>query len=298
MSAEGNYIVESDVPNWPDSVSQTGTFVATDVSVANNTLVVDINVPTGSLIRLTSNGTLPAPLVYGTAYYAINVNATTIKVATSPVNAAAGTAVDITGTGSVGATHTISVGEGSSESDRQEIIDRVESLIESITKDYYYAKTFSVYLDGNGKSRLFLGFTAKILSITKIEISGIELPSSYYTNDDWSVYRDPDAADDLAEYHLMIKYEDVLFPTGKGNILVTGTIGHATCPPAIKHAAIILCRNINDSTLYQNYSPEYTREKIAEDYDNEKTTRFITGVVEADTILMPYIKKKVNFRAL
>jgi hypothetical protein len=46
-------------------------------------------------------GTVPAPLVEGTVYYVIAVTATTIKLATSAANATAGTAIDLTDTGTV-----------------------------------------------------------------------------------------------------------------------------------------------------------------------------------------------------
>lgn len=57
-------------------------------------------------IRVSSSGTLPAGLVAATDYYVIWVSANTFKLATSRANAFAGTAVDITDTGS--GTHTLS----------------------------------------------------------------------------------------------------------------------------------------------------------------------------------------------
>lgn len=298
MAAAGNYIVESDVDNWADSVSQTGTFVKADVTIGTEQIVVDIDVATGSLIRFTSTATLPLPLVYGTAYYAIRVDATTIKVATTPVNAAAGTAVNLTGTGTNGATHTINVGEGSSTADRQETIDRAETLIEQLTADYFYSNSFSIYLNGNGKNRLNLGFTAKILTVTGIELCGIEMAEDYFTNDDYDVYLDPELAEEAyPELHLRLR-ESALFPVGDGNIKVTGTIGWAACPPAIKQCAIILCRYENDSTLYQGYSPDVASEVIGEDYSYKRKDRYLTGVVEADRLIMQYVRKKANLRVL
>jgi microcystin-dependent protein len=59
----------------------------------------------GYRIRFNSSGGLPAPLAASTNYYAIYVDANTIKVATTEANALAGTAIDLTtqGTG----THTL-----------------------------------------------------------------------------------------------------------------------------------------------------------------------------------------------
>jgi hypothetical protein len=57
---------------------------------------------TGDLIRVSSTGTLPAPLQANTDYYVIKVSNTTIKLATSKANAFAGTPINLTsnGTGS------------------------------------------------------------------------------------------------------------------------------------------------------------------------------------------------------
>ena len=54
---------------------------------------------TGDVVKLSSSGTLPDPLVAGTAYYLISVSATEYKLATTEVNANAGTAIDLTDTG-------------------------------------------------------------------------------------------------------------------------------------------------------------------------------------------------------
>ncbi len=50
-------------------------------------------------LRATEGGTLSAPLVATTTYYAIKVDDSRFKVATSSANASAGTAVDLTTTG-------------------------------------------------------------------------------------------------------------------------------------------------------------------------------------------------------
>jgi hypothetical protein len=50
-------------------------------------------------VRLTTSDTLPAGLSTGTDYWLINVDANTVKFATSAANALAGTAVDFTDVG-------------------------------------------------------------------------------------------------------------------------------------------------------------------------------------------------------
>jgi len=238
---------------------------------------------------------VPAPLVTGTIYYAINVDATHIKVASTPVLAAAGTAIDLTDVGS--GTHTLDIGSGSSEAERQEIIDRAEQLVESITHDYFYAKDFVVYRNGNGKDKLFLGFIPNILSVTEILLSGIELSSSWWTFNTNSVYLDPEAVtgDELPELLLRLKYKTRLFPKGMGNIKVTGTYGWTSCPVAIKRAVIMLCRYENDETLYTVHSGDIKSEKLGDYsytlFDNVSVAGF-TGIDAVDKLLKNYIRKK------
>jgi len=92
-----------------NTLGQTDTFTAdtttnilTFVSTANN----PSNLLTGTRIRLTTSGTLPAPLATATDYYVIaQTNMLGIQLATSYANAIAGTAIDITTTGT--GTHTL-----------------------------------------------------------------------------------------------------------------------------------------------------------------------------------------------
>ena len=85
----------------PDS---TFTAVAgTDVCTAADTILT----LTGTEVTFTTTTTLPAGLSTSTTYYLIYQSATTFKVATSLANALAGTAVDITDTGT--GTHTVKV---------------------------------------------------------------------------------------------------------------------------------------------------------------------------------------------
>lgn len=56
------------------------------------------NCATGDMVSF-SAGTMPAPLVYGTTYYAIVSSGTVMKVATTRANALASTAIDLTTAG-------------------------------------------------------------------------------------------------------------------------------------------------------------------------------------------------------
>ena len=64
-------------------------------------------IDTGDGLTLSSTGSLPAPLVAGTTYYAVKATDTAYKLATSVTNAVAGTTIDLTtaGTGTITASH-------------------------------------------------------------------------------------------------------------------------------------------------------------------------------------------------
>lgn len=86
------------------------TFATTDVNTSTETITVTAHgFSRGHKISFSSSGTVPAGLTAGTAYFVIIVDANNFKVATSEVNAWAGTAINITSQGS--GTHTVSVAE-------------------------------------------------------------------------------------------------------------------------------------------------------------------------------------------
>lgn len=92
-----------------NTLGRSATFTAdapTDVCTYTSTTSVPSNILTGTRVRLTTTTTLPAGLALATDYYVIKVSDTTFKLATSYVNAVAGTAIDITDAGT--GTHTIS----------------------------------------------------------------------------------------------------------------------------------------------------------------------------------------------
>ena len=87
----------------PTNIDCTCTAAVTDI------VTVSIDIPTGTKITFTvgtdDGDALPAGLSEDTDYWAINQSETTIKVASSYINAWAATVVDITSTGT--GTHTI-----------------------------------------------------------------------------------------------------------------------------------------------------------------------------------------------
>jgi hypothetical protein len=91
-----------------NTLGQSDTFTAddtTDICTYTSTANIPSNILTGTRVRLTTTTTLPAGLATATDYYVIRVSNSTFKLATSYANAVAGTAINITSTGT--GTHTI-----------------------------------------------------------------------------------------------------------------------------------------------------------------------------------------------
>lgn len=78
----------------------------TDIITWTSTANLPSNILTGTRVRLTTTTTLPAGLALATDYYVIKITDSTAKLATSYANAIAGTAINITSTGT--GTHTMS----------------------------------------------------------------------------------------------------------------------------------------------------------------------------------------------
>lgn len=75
-------------------------FTNANVNTSTDVVTVGANMPTGTPFTISTSGTISTGLSTGVTYYAINQSGTTIKVASSLVNANAGVAIDITAAGS------------------------------------------------------------------------------------------------------------------------------------------------------------------------------------------------------
>lgn len=286
MGAEGKYIIEDDIDNWGVAVSATNTFTTLNVNKTDDKITVGLDIPTGSKIRFSSTGVLPGGLSVDVIYYAIKVDATIIQVASSSINAAAGTpVVDLTDVG-VG-THTIDVSEGESLTDRQAVIDRVEALVEKITHDYFYAKAFDIFRNGNGRNRLYLELKPRVLTVTAIKVREVEIPSTEWIFDESFVFISPTPSYPAE----LLRREENLFPKGFQNIEIIGTMGYTNCPDAVKKACIILARNENDSTLYEKY--EFNKESMGRVYSYDRgEEEYLSGIIEADRYLRRYVNRR------
>ena len=117
---------------------------------------------------------------------------------------------------------------GATDAEKQRVIDRVEEIVERVTKDIFYEKRFDIKINGNGKSRIFPPIRPRILSVTEVRILDTVLDSSWYTHNDFSVYLDLDTnSGELAEKYWLLgrSEEGALFPCGIGNIRIKGTMG-------------------------------------------------------------------------
>jgi len=184
--------------------------------------------------------------------------------------------------------------DGATAAEKLATIQRAEQLIERITRDYFYAKNFTIYRNGNGTNYLQLELMPDIITVTEILVHGVEMDASWWTYDVRAVYLDPESATggvDDAELLLRLEHKKGLFPKGMNNIKITGTYGWTCCPSAIKQATIILCRYENDSTLYTAYD-DVVSDRLDDATYNRGTKKFLTGIHEADRLIRNYIRKK------
>jgi len=184
---------------------------------------------------------------------------------------------------------------------KQAIIDKVEQLIDKTCHTHFGDEAFDIKLNGNGKNRLFIPLKSDIITVTYVAVSCIEMPSSWYTWDEHSIFLDPCVSgagytfDPELIFILSASYEKGIFPRGYNNIWVKGTFGsEGDVPEAIKQAAIILAKWENDPTLYTNISFKKS-EKIGDySYANlaGSQSEILTGILEADQFLRLYVKRK------
>ncbi|MBA7657490.1 hypothetical protein ES703_65428 [subsurface metagenome] len=183
------------------------------------------------------------------------------------------------------------------------------TLTISVTEDYYKnnylgIKYASEQVDSLWGSRI-LGNTVTD-PVTKKSVFTLEQPLkatlveadvvSIITNwgyDDDCIYRNP-----LGITHepgtLMEPSEFFLngyFPKGQRNVEIKGTIGHYSCPQAIKNACIILARDENDPTLYEKY--EFEKESMGRVYSYDRGgEEYLSGIIECDRYLKRYVNRR------
>jgi len=186
---------------------------------------------------------------------------------------------------------------GATDGEQQAVIDYAEQVLEAALHTQYWNKPFDIKINGNDKNRLFLPLKANIVTVSKIEVWGIDLDPSWWSFDESSVFISPEsgAADVELNYRLDEIEAEGIFPNGYNNIRIIGTYGAATVPAWIKEAAKILARHKNDPTLYTSYlagsesigNYSYSIAGGATGLDSYKT-----GIKEVDDLIRLFRKGK------
>jgi len=86
---------------------------------------------------------------------------------------------------------------GITAEEQQEIIDKVEQIIDKVTETKWGGEAFDIKLNGNNKNRLFIPLHTDILTVTNVFINCVELDSSWWTYDINSVFLDPCIGDSM-----------------------------------------------------------------------------------------------------
>ena len=143
--------------------------------------------------------------------------------------------------------------------------------------------------DGDGKSIFTL---EQPLKATLVEADIVSIITNWDHDDD-CIYRN--ARGIIHEPGTLMEpsgfYLNGYFPKGQRNIEIKGTIGHYSCPQAIKNACIILARDENDPTLYEHY--EFEKESMGRVYSYDRGgEEYLSGIIECDRYLKRYVNRK------
>lgn len=185
--------------------------------------------------------------------------------------------------------------------------DYTVTLTISVTADYYKNNYLGIKYASEQVNNLWgsriLGNTAtgdngksdftleQPLKAALIEADVVSIITNWGYDDD-CIYRnplgithEPGSLMEPSEFYL-----NGYFPKGLRNVEIKGTIGHYSCPDAIKNACIILAKDENDPTLYEHY--EFQKESMGRVYSYDRGDKeYISGIIEADRYLRRYINR-------
>jgi hypothetical protein len=188
---------------------------------------------------------------------------------------------------------------GTEDDEKLATIEKMEALIEKVTKTHFYPKTFDIAINGNNKNRLFLPLSANILSVTAVYLYGILMDSSWYAWDHNSIFINPDAQTDVELAYRLHRVEAAaLFPHGYNNVRVIGLYGEADVPSWVKQVAGILIEDHNDPHIYAHAMLQSERiGNYAYSMGSAGLAEYPTGVVEADKWLRRFRRGKAIIMA-
>lgn len=193
---------------------------------------------------------------------------------------------------------------GTSDAEKQAVIETAEAILERALGVHYYDKAFDIKLNGNGKNRLFLPLTSNIREVSHVYVGGIEMDATWWTWDENSVFIDLSASgagvgNPELDYLLSTVSATGIFPRGYNNIRVVGKCGPAAVPAWIKKVAKILAEASIDPTLYTSYA--FASESIGSySYSLGSVPgqpKYKTGIKEADDIIALFRRKKIVIMA-
>ena len=163
-------IIPKTVYQFDLAVSSANTFTTTDIDIVNDNVTVENHgLETGTAVGLDMTGSVTGLTELTTAYYIINVDASTIAFATSRANAFAGTKVDIT-----------AVGSGTTTIRKNGFGDVILGYVPDgflVTNAWYQVTTTFTSPTGADNAQIALGVVSNGDLVAAVAISG--------TNDPW-----------------------------------------------------------------------------------------------------------------
>jgi hypothetical protein len=188
---------------------------------------------------------------------------------------------------------------GTSEEEKQQIIDFAEQVLEAALGTHYYEKDFYAELNGNGKNRLFIPVKANILTIEKVMICDEELDDCVYTWDANSIYvccESNCCAFEPGFGYLERFLTEGVFPKGFNNIRIWGTYGSSVVPAWIKEAAKMIAEHKIDPTLYTSTFKSETMGRYSYDI-GDVIKNYKTGIKEVDDLIALFGRKRAIIMA-
>ncbi len=171
------------------------------------------------------------------------------------------------------------------EEERAGIISKWERYIERVCRDVFYPQDRTALLDGNGRETLPHGQNSALLEVSQLEIDGEEVSENDFSFDQWSLHLEGVPEGTPAR-----------FPEGYRNVKVVGTFGWAETPEAIRSAVRLLIERelelISEASPCPTRAAALAREQIG-DYSYQRDIRapYMTGIVEVDRLIDPYVRK-------
>jgi len=276
MAAEGNYIVDTDIDNWPDGYTEAQKLsVIQQVETLIEQLTKDYFYAKSFSITLNGNG--KSQLFLGLIPDILSV--TEIKLSEVALSTELFSFDENSIFRAALATAQCKAIEGItlSDTDPVSITITAHGFVSDETVRLVQMVGINPSLDGE-------------YVVTKVNSSSFTLNDTDSSDYSGSFESGTACFATLAELHYLTDETSGIFPKGTKNIKVTGTYGWSSCPSGIKEVAMILCRYENDKTLYTPYS-DLESEHLG-DYSYSRKGKYLTGILEADRLLKNYIRNK------